>query len=402
MGTGAELALPELFGAAEGLSAGALGTGLGVGGAELGVAGGLGALGAGAGAGGWGALESLGIPPGIGAGAVADSQFGLGALGAGVGAGSDFGMTGQEGLSNGWSPELAQDPTQVSQMIQASQSAGMTPGEMFNPGGSLQSQNILQGINPGETGGLTQSIMNGPAGANPFQEMMTQGPQSSSYGLDGTGFTQDATQLAPTQQFGTQAPGLDSVYNGATTGGQGGFNAMNALRGASTLNQLMQQRQLAAQSKQLLQQYQQAQASAQKNQFPFNQYYGEYQKFMSDPTAYLKNMPGYQASQDYTQQAQARKNAAGGNINSGFGAATLANVLGQNANQWYQSTGQQLGAAAGVGFNPSSYAQASSGSLPYALNTLGAANKAQGEVFKGATELLGNSRMLPDIFKNLG
>ena len=396
---GAEaLVLPEVIGAWE---LGAIGAAEG-----LGVAGGLGALGAGDIAGGFAGDIAAGMGgSALGAAggalmpaAVAESagslaaqglqQLGTGAWGlpaeAALGAPGIDPFGGYDQATQGWAPEVYNDPTQVSQMVQSAQATGMTPGELFNPTGSIQQNTVLGGTPgaeqlPSSLAQQTPGMFEGGMNADIY------GNVDMGYGVAGNQIPQGLAQMierSPLEKLGEymQTPG-------------------GMFRGGQTLYTLMQQRQQAQMAKSMMEQYRQAQASAMRNQFPFNQYYGEYQKFMNNPTSYLQGMPGYQASQDFVKQAQARRNAASGNLGSGYGDSLLANVLGQNANQWYQTTGNQLGQAAGVSFNPNSAFAASQGGLPFALNSLNQSNKLGSEVAKGIGEILNSSGNLPKIFE---
>ena len=165
---------------------------------------------------------------------------------------------------------------------------------------------------------------------------------------------------------------------------------------------MFQKSQMEKQSKALMDQYQRAMASSQANQFPFNKYYGDYENFMKNPMAYLQKMSAFMASQNYAKEAQKRRNAGQGQLDAGYGDQLMTNAVGANANDWYKTTGAQLGQAAGVSFNPASGAMASAGSLPYALNNQNQAYGYGSEVVKGIGEILKGSNSLPDIFKNLG
>lgn len=95
------------------------------------------------------------------------------------------------------------------------------------------------------------------------------------------------------------------------------------------------------------------------NQFPYQNFQGLATAFADPAKRYvmLQAMPGFQASQAYAQQVQERRNARTGDINSGFGAATTASVLGQNAAAWDKQNFDQIAQMTGMGV-PSGYAQA--------------------------------------------
>ena len=225
------------------------------------------------------------------------------------------------------------------------------------------------GVNPMQNANITGSFN---PGAPNFQGGAMSGWNNA---LGGNGMT-------------FSSPG-DSMGAGTTaTGTTGGpwsnfSNYMQTpagqLRGALTLGQLYQQQKQNS----LAGQYSKILSQASGNQFPFSQNFQNYQNFTNNPSGYLANNPSYVASQNYIQQASARANAANGYNNSGFGPALTATNLGQNANTWYNSTGTQLGAAAGVPFNPSSLAM-SGGSLA----SLGSANAGYGNIANSLEKMI--------------
>ena len=87
--------------------------------------------------------------------------------------------------------------------------------------------------------------------------------------------------------------------------------------------------------------------------FPF-QNYQHLAQMWSDPAQryqMLQSNPAYKAAEDYVKQAAMRRNARTGDLNSGFGAATMASVLGQNAAAWDKQQFDQIRDITGMGFN---------------------------------------------------
>ena len=87
--------------------------------------------------------------------------------------------------------------------------------------------------------------------------------------------------------------------------------------------------------------------------FPFQNYQYLAQMWADPNKRYemLQNNPAYRAAADYVKQAQMRRNAKTGDLDSGFGAATLASVLGQNAAAWDKQQFDQIAGITGMGFN---------------------------------------------------
>ena len=87
--------------------------------------------------------------------------------------------------------------------------------------------------------------------------------------------------------------------------------------------------------------------------FPFQNYQYLAQMWADPAKRYemLKASPAFQESQRYAQQAQARRNARTGDINSGFGAATIADTLGKNASAWDKQLFDQISKITGMDFN---------------------------------------------------
>ena len=87
--------------------------------------------------------------------------------------------------------------------------------------------------------------------------------------------------------------------------------------------------------------------------FPF-QNYQHLAQMWSDPAQryqMLQSNPAYKAAEDYVRQATARRNARTGDINSEFGAATMADALGRNASAWDKQMFDQIAQITGMGFN---------------------------------------------------
>ena len=262
----------------------------------------------------WGAMESLGLPPGQGFGSVADAPFD-------VGAGMGLTTDGQFNLDN----------------------APMGSEAAFGGSGGMGfgGESAMQGA--------------GTYGVNPMTGIRNVGGKLLEY---------------------LQTP-------------------KGMLQGGSLLANLFQASKTDKFAKQMLDQYMQAQRASQANQFPFQNYHGEYQNFMNNPLAYMQQKsPGFLASQNYVSEAQKRQNAGSGFNKAGYGDALMATVLGQNADSWYKSTGNQLGQAAGVGFSPASSFAATAGGLPQMFNQQNRSRSLYGDLFKGAVDMFGNAGIL--------
>lgn len=134
------------------------------------------------------------------------------------------------------------------------------------------------------------------------------------------------------------------------------------------------------------QQERKALSNSVSNAYPYATNAPAYTSFTANPMAYMQaNSPGFNASQQYIQQASQRANAANGYNNSGFGAALTATNLGNNANSWYNSTAQNLGAGAGVGQPSGTLGVSAMGAtLPNMVGTLAGA----GSMTSGLNDIL--------------
>lgn len=130
--------------------------------------------------------------------------------------------------------------------------------------------------------------------------------------------------------------------------------------------------------------------------FPYQNYYGLASDFADPAKRYqmLQSNPSYIAAAAYAENAQKRRNARSGNLNSGYGDSLLASVLGQNAAAWEQQMFGQISGLTGMNQNNTSSQASLAGSMLPAINT---ANNQASQSIGGA--IASNSGFLPEIFQ---
>lgn len=121
--------------------------------------------------------------------------------------------------------------------------------------------------------------------------------------------------------------------------------------------------------------------------YDYSQNWGLVNEFMNDPMGMLRKNPGYLASVDYLTNQEGRRSAGAGLTNSGNRVYNTANVLGNNAEKWYQDMWTPIKDAAGL-----ARPDQSASLLQSQTNAIGQINKtksdALGDVFKKGADFL--------------
>jgi hypothetical protein len=131
---------------------------------------------------------------------------------------------------------------------------------------------------------------------------------------------------------------------------------------------------------------------AQAPTYDYSQNWDMVNQYMNDPMSLIKNNPGYLASVDYMTNQEARRSAGHGQTNSGNRVYNTANILGNNAQKWYNDMWNPIKDAAGL----SRPDQSSSllDTQTRALNQINTTKQnALGDVFKKGADTL------PSLFK---
>jgi hypothetical protein len=115
-------------------------------------------------------------------------------------------------------------------------------------------------------------------------------------------------------------------------------------------------------------------------------------QYLRDPMSVLRNNPGYLASVDFVEK-EARMNSAKAGYNvSGNKGHYMADVLGKNANSWYNNAWAPIRDAAGLG-RPDMSVQLGQAGIN-ATNTINQTrNRAVSDMFNAGT------RAIPDLFR---
>lgn len=362
-------------------------------------AGGLNSLFSGGGAG-------IGAGGGLGGGGLVEAGFGMGGAGYGL-------QTGAQ-LSQGLNASLAEF---LSAGGAGSGFVGDLPIDSGIGGGNFSGGGL--GI-PEEIAALTGGGGN-PIGAEALWDVGSQSfrPEALIEGINPTGPMQGTINSVNPQtrlMFEQGAPQADINALG-DVGGTTGSRVAGAMEyagqygpsGTNLLGELMSgYKQLKdplsllgafrqwQSSNNMQKMYKDQMARFQQNSFPHGEFVQQARDFFDPAKRYqmLQSNPAFMEAQRYAEQAQRRKNARSGNLNSGYGDSLLANTLAQNANTWDQQMFGQIKDASGMSFNgQNTQAQFSGQALPQMTNLQ---NQADQGIFEGIRR---NQGMLPDIFK---
>lgn len=118
-------------------------------------------------------------------------------------------------------------------------------------------------------------------------------------------------------------------------------------------------------------------------------------QYLRDPMALLRNNPGYLASVDFVDKEGRRMAAKGGYNVSGNKVHYLADILGKNAESWYNKAWAPIRDAAGLG-RPDQTAQLAQGGL----NATNQINQLKNNMVHTAFDA--GTRAIPSLFKLFG
>ena len=285
------------------------------------------------------------------------------------------GATGLDAMF-GPSPVTSAATTTMDDMIAQAAAGGISDigtAGLAGTGSALGNQIISQPI-PGVTPGFNEFVPGASGG-------MSLPDTSSTYGFEGglgTGLGSAAAPGILEQLTGGQG-------GGGTPGSQGGQGGPMVNPALGFLSAGLYQQNV----NQLMDQANNWMRDLRADNPPYRSYDPMVSDFMRNPQArqqMLQNTPGYQASQNFIQQAQQRRNSATGQLGSGYGDALTANVLAQNAQGWDKQIWDQLSSSAGLGLTTApQQAGLAQSFLPNAFNAQNQA--AQNWMYAGANGL---------------
>lgn len=356
-----------------------------------------------------GAAEGTGaaVYGGLDNAAVAGADYGLGATGTGTGTGLG------EMYAQGGNTAMDFTPSAGTSMPPAQ---GLSPAELQNMG--LQQSTTNPGLwqQPGNL--MPPAVPYTETGLDTNYEKPVVNSGSS---LDnGPGMETDSTggyTNDPNYTPGSNEPMMQQDFNspvnsGASSGsvGQGGINpsggssnpnsgfgwnpqtvqaGLGVGGGLYSIYNYGQQKKSLEEQRRMMEQQQSQNAQLQQMQ---QGNWDLVDQYLRDPMALLRNNPGYLASVDFVEKEGRRQAAKGGYNISGNKGHYLADVLGKNAESWYNRAWTPIRDAAGLG-RPDQSAQLDQGQMN-ATNTINnAKNQLTHRLFETGTAAV------PSLFK---